>query len=880
MSEPTAKVHPVAVNQRSEQGPFHARLSSLLRLRFATLASASISTHLGWLIAILLLGLALPQCIADGLIDAKTGIKALPTKSAHAWLEHYQTLAAKAPASCPPVTIPRLDASVPKRAFILEPSPAQQALKPLVATLKDPIVDYFIVLAEDGDGCIQVGLSGRAVPFDWRTASSPFPNSRLPDRFGATPAVAIVADSKVMRPWIEVLPLHQFAQRSEQEWIILGMLTGMLASFLIAAILIAHAQGSALIYAYLVYILCMLFYQFQALGLGRVWLPFWPSDSIQPLMQALATGTGLLSMTLVIALFLQPRGWLRIVIFTSAALSIGALYLSAIVPSSYRLAAAMLLVMAIPVVGLLLLRLRTGDASVRWFALGIVAVILGAGTQALSIVTSGAWLPPQAGFASLFGNLIEAICWLLAIISRMKAEHSELQRRLLYEAQHDSLTGCYSRRYMRERIGQAIAAAKRPADGASGLLYIDLGAFKTLNDRFGQAVGDDSLCQFCSVLKQLNLHADSIGRYGGDEFVILMRQDAHWSHTDGAAATILGRFQEPLELKEHSVLVRPDIGILHIGAEYSDVDEVIQDANRALQVSKQLGGRRATLFEPQMRNRAKTKQALRDALEDAIRNHQLDLHYQPMVELDSLLPVGLEALLRCPHLSQKGISIEQIFAVAEATGMLNAIGERVIELALTQILAWQRQGVWSTGLFIGVNVCAQQLIDGRFLGYLHHASQRYGIDASAIRFELSEGSLGADLDWSHHVLPRLLNQQVLLGIDNFGAGLASLTMLTDLQPDYIKLDRRLVNKLPTLPRAQNLARIALLFNTETGSLAIAEGIETNDQLKTLRELGFQHGQGHLIAAPMSGTDTANWLQLAARPREKPRQETGQPWKLH
>ncbi|WP_462322719.1 EAL domain-containing protein [Halochromatium sp.] len=842
----------------------------------ASRAPSSIS--LGWLAAALLAGMVLQLGASNTSAHPEAVVNELPVGSAVTWLQHYQALAAEAPESCPPTTIPTLAPDVPARAFELEPSAAQPGSGPLIAALRDPIAERFLVLAEDADGCVQVGESGRGVPFDWRSVSSPVPNSLLPVSLGATPAVAIVADPKMIRPWIEVLPLDQFARTSHRDWILLGMFAGMLASFTVVAILIARSQRSPLIWAYLLYLGCLQFYQLQAFGLGPAWLPFWPPASASQLLQALATGTTMSSMTLVIFLFLQPRGWMRSALLACAGLSIGAFFLSAVHPSIYRFAAAALLVTAALVMMLLAQRLRTGRTPIRWFGLGLTAVVLAVGAQAVSAVTQAAWLPPQVGIATPFGNVIEAICWLLAIVSHVKAQHRSLLERQLSESRYDSLTDSYNRRYLRKRINLAIAEAKRTGSSTSGLLYIDLFGFKDIKDRFGQAIGDEALCGFVSILKEMRLNADAIGRYGGHEFVILMRQDAHWSDTEGAAATILSRFQEALELDKQSVLMRPDIGIVCIGAQYSDVDEVMEDASRALRISTQLGGRRATLFEPKMRDRAKVEQALLNALEEAIRNHQLDLYYQPTVALETMLPVGFEALLHCPHVTEQGVSVDQIFATAESAGMLKSLGERVIELALAQIAIWQRQGLWSTELFLSINVCQQQLIDEHFLESLHHASQHHNVDVSSIRLELSERSLGVDLDWSHHVLPRLLNRHVLLGIDNFGAGLASLTMLTDLQPDYIKIDKRLVAVLATLPRAQNLARAACLFTAETGGLAIAEGIETRMQLETLRELGVEYGQGRLIAAPMSGDEAGNWLQLATRAHELPRDDRS--WQRH
>ncbi|MBK5932224.1 putative bifunctional diguanylate cyclase/phosphodiesterase, partial [Halochromatium salexigens] len=801
-------------------------------------------------------------------------------RSAEDWLAHYRTLAAAAPAHCPTPRIPALDGHASKRAFILEPGAVRSASPPLIAVIKDPVVERFIVLAEDAQGCIHAQESGRFTPFAQRSLSSPFPNTRLPAALGATPAVAIVIDHQSVRPWLDLMSEARFQRLSESLWIAISMFTGMLATLFVIALLITRYQRSRLTLAYLAYIVALQGYQLQALGLGAAWLPFWPPPSAHHLLQAIAAGTAVIGLALLVIAFLRPCGRIRSIVITSVALSAGGFYLSAFDAEAYRFGAALLPLLALLVIVLLARRLRDGEPAMRWFAVGLAAALIGGGIQATAVVTQGVWLPPIAAFAFPLGNLVESLCWLIAILMRLKAENLSLQRRLIHEAHHDSLTGLHSRASMHARLVKALADAKSSAHPTSGLIYIDLGGFKRINDRFGQARGDQILRQFAAILGELGFEAEAIGRFGGDEFMVLMPGEAHWSQTEGAAATILARFREPIKIDDDSVLVRPDIGLLRISAEYQSVDEVMQDVNRALRVSKQLGGRRATPFEARMRENAEALEALKLALEDAIRTHQLDLHYQPIVMLESMSPVGFEALLRWQRPSQKSISVEQVLTVAESAGLLGALGERIIEMALAQIADWQRRGVWSPGLFLSINVCEQQLIDGRFLDDLHAGLQRHGIDACTLRLELSERSLGTDLDWSRLVLPRLLNQHILLGVDNFGAGLTSLTMLTDLQPDFIKVDRSLVAALPNLPRAQHLARIGCLFAAQVGSLAIAEGIESNTQLGTLRELGFEHGQGRLIAPPMSGAETADWLQLAARAHDQPLTERAWQMKLH
>jgi diguanylate cyclase (GGDEF)-like protein len=744
---------------------------------------------------------------------------------------------------------------------VLSPPPRADA-GPLVATLKDPIAERFIVLSEDADGCVHVTESGRAVPFSWRSIPSPFPNAKLPRALGATPAIAIVVDHKSVRPWISVMSADRFQRLSERLWIVLGMFTGMIATLFVVGILILRYHPSAVAWAYLAYLATLQLYQLQGFGVGPAWLPFWPPPEMHHLLQAIAAGIAVIGMALPVITFLRPRGRLNTILIIGVALSASGFFLSASNAAGYRFGAAILPILAVVVIVLLVRRLSTGEPAVRWFAVGLAAALAGGGTQAAAVALQGAGLPPITAFAFPIGNVIESSCWLIAILSRLRADNQRLHRRLLYEARHDSLTGLYSRIYIKQRIVEAIAAAKSGTGRASGLLYIDVGALKQINERFGQAVGDEALSTFAAILRRLGLNALAIGRYGGDEFVVLMKRDAHWSHTEGAAATIVGRFRDPLPLTGQGVLLRPDIAIVRIEPSYKNADEVIQDANRALQVAKQLGGHRAVLFEPVMRAQSQQQNALRATLERALRDDRLELHYQPLVQLDRMTPVGFEALLRLRHSNAEKAGLEQVLAVAETAGMLPALGERIVEMALQQIAAWQREGVWLPSFFLSINVREQQLVDSRLLGALHTGLQRHGIDAAAIRLEVSERSLGSDIDWSRHVLPRLLNQHVLLGVDNFGAGVASLTTLTDLQPDYIKLDRSLVAALANLPRAQNLGRAVKLLATELGSMAIAEGIETREQLNILSELGYEHGQGQAIAPPMSGKDTAAWIQLS------------------
>lgn len=828
-----------------------------------------------WLLPLLLLTAPLTAAPAAS-PAAAAGDTATPP--AAQWLQTYAARARAAPASCAPAQIPALSDTIPARAFVLGHPPAPAAGEPLIAVLKDAIAERFIVLAEDARGCVHVRVSGRLADFGQRSIGSPFPNARLPRSLGATPAVAIVADHKSIRPWIELVPEQEFQRRTDRTWIAIGGFTGMLATLFIVALLLVSYQRSAIAVAYLFYTSALLLYQIQALGLGFAWLPSWPPQW-NPILQGLAAGTVVIGIALPVLAFLRPRPPLRGVLIGGFLLSASGLYLSVFDVQLYRAGAAVMPLLALLVLILLARRLRDGDLAMRWFALGLAASLAGAGTQAAALVVEGAGLPALAAFGFPIGNVVESFCWLFAVLTRLASENRDLQQRLLHDASHDPLTGSFNRSHLRGRLSDALSRTLANPRRRRGLLYIDIDGFRRINERYGQAIGDRVLRGFATALEGLDLKADVIGRFGGDEFMVLMPDQAHSGHTEGAAATILGRCRDPILAEGHPVKVCPSIGMLEIDHRYSDVDDLIQDASEALKTAKALGGGHAVSFKPHMRAAARAHNQLRVGLEKALRAHQLELHYQPVVELGGQTPLGYEALLRWRHDQDAIHTVDEVLAVAADAGLLVPTGQRVLDLALAQIAAWQQAGQWDVGQYVSINVCAAQLVDGTLVEHLHSALHRHGIDAAAVRLEIADQSLGTDLDWARQVLPRLLGQHVLLGIGDLGAGLSSLTMLTELQPDYIKLDPAITAGLPHLPRAQSLANAARLLASELGCLAIANGIENPEQLQVVTDLGFAHGQGRLLAAPMTAAETGAWMQATRDPSRRPCSR-GEPRLLH
>ncbi len=805
----------------------------------------------------------LPTSLSALLMLCTFTVAAAPGVSPEPWLKRYRALIEQAPVDCPPTAIPAIPAGIPSRAFpfeqpgvALDPAGASEAQ---VIYSRDSVAERLIVLSADARGCVHTGLSGRAVAFDERSINSPLPNTLIPAALGLAPPVAIVADSKSIRPWVGILPESAFRNDSARAWIGLGAYTGVLSVLLMVGIGFALWQRSRMAVAYVLYICALQFYQLQAFGLGFAWLPFWPGPEHARLMQALAVALIVPGIAGVVVTFMRPRGVLRHVIIGGVALSTLGFAASAWNLDGYRIGAAVFALITVLVLALLVGRLRSAEPAMRWFAAGLSASMLGGGTQAVTVLNLGASLPGAASYAFLLGNLIESACWMIALALRFRADRLGMQHQLEYEANHDPLTGTFSRTALRQQIGDALASVKARTGQCFGLLHLNMDGFKQINDSLGHAASDQVLVAVARALEALNLPSDNIGRFGGDEFLILIRPGTHGSVTEGAAATVAARFKEPLLVDGRSVPIGASVGAVIVTNDYDDIDPIVEDANTALSVAKCAGGGRSVLFEPIMRRDAQRRARMRTELDAALNESQLVLHYQPVFDLDSMRPVGFEALLRWHHPDHGLLCAADFLPIAERCGLLSGLSAQVIDQAFRQVSAWQRAGLWRHGEYLSINISPQQLADERLLEQLDDAFKRYLVDPASIRIDLPDRALSQVPDLVRRILPRLVGRNLLVAIDDFGSGLSSLTLHSEFALDMIKLDARVVDGVAHLERSQNMARIAMRLADELGSLVSAEGIETVEQLSFLQSLGYRYGQGRLLAAPMPADEVAIWL---------------------
>jgi diguanylate cyclase (GGDEF)-like protein len=411
-----------------------------------------------------------------------------------------------------------------------------------------------------------------------------------------------------------------------------------------------------------------------------------------------------------------------------------------------------------------------------------------------------------------------------------------------------------------EQLGQALARARR-RPGSVAVLFLDLDRFKVVNDSLGHAVGDDLLVEVARRLERVMRSADTVARLGGDEFVVLAEDVAGIDEALTLARRLRQAIAAPIPVGSgQQVVVTASIGIAlstpgtdgaggSPGAAATP-SSLLWDADVAMYRAKDTGRDRAHLFEDGLRagsiGRFRSEAMLRHALD----HDGLRLHYQPLVNLTTGALAGAEALVRLHHPDRGLIPPAEFIPVAEETGLVVPLGAWVVAEAAAQAAAWQAlQPLDAPPMTVSVNLSGRQLTTPGFAVEVGAAIARSGADASHLCFEVTENTLLDASGSGVATLERLKELGVRLAIDDFGTGHSSLTWLRRLPADFLKVDRTFVAGLGTDPGDTAIVRAVLDLGEALGLTTIAEGVETAEQLETLRNLGCRWAQGFHLARP-------------------------------
>ncbi len=438
---------------------------------------------------------------------------------------------------------------------------------------------------------------------------------------------------------------------------------------------------------------------------------------------------------------------------------------------------------------------------------------------------------------------------------RERASAAELK----HQAFHDSLTDLANRALFVDRVEHALDLAGRAGHGVA-VLFIDLDDFKTVNDSLGHPAGDELLVAVAGRLREVLRRVDTAARLGGDEFGILLEA----SDRDGAvraAERILEALEIPFKLAAKEVFVHASVGIaLRVDEEIS-VDTLLRNADVAMYIAKTGGKRGFEVFEQRMHDEIVRRLELKDDLHRGIELRQFVVHYQPIVDIGTNRIHGLEALIRWKHPVHGMISPLDFVPLAEETGMIRAMGDWVLRTACEATRGWQLEpGHDGERLTIGVNLSARELHEPGLVDCVAAALHGSGLAPADLTLEITESVLMNDTAAAIARLRELKALGVRLAIDDFGTGYSSLSYLKHLPVDIVKIDKEFVDDIARGPQEAALAGTIVALSETLHLKTVAEGIEDADQLRALRRLGCDYGQGYLFAKPMPAEETGALLR--------------------
>lgn len=488
-------------------------------------------------------------------------------------------------------------------------------------------------------------------------------------------------------------------------------------------------------------------------------------------------------------------------------------------------------------------RLRTRDDTYRW------------------VLCRGVAVRDEAGKAiRVAGSLSD--------ISQRKENEHELRRGAYY----DRLTGLPNRSLFRECLEEAIAERRSGSGTGFAVLFLDFDNFKVINDSMGHLAGDELLvivgARMSKYLKSVSPEhsAHTLARLGGDEFVVLLKEIEHERDALAVADAIQAVLAEPMTVRGTELHASASIGVTIDDESYTTPDDILRDADTAMYNAKAAGAGLSVLFDAAMREGAVARLALENELRWAIQCGDLDVAYQPIIDLETGMPIGVEALARWTHPEQGPVSPDRFIPIAEETGLIVPLGEHVLRRACEDIKKLRSFGPDTRDLHVNINLSSSQFSQPTLVAFVLDVLREHGLPPQALCLEVTETVVMDDVGASAATIRGFRDLGVEVYIDDFGTGYSSLSCLKLLPLTGLKLDRSFIMNFEDASANPAIIHAVVALAGHLRLKVVAEGVETKDQLAGVLALECNHGQGYYFGRPMDIGSMLAWL--SARREER------------